>query len=347
MDVTVRVPALDKLLDYVASGVGAIAGPMLANWRASREGEARITAARSDGEVRRLEAHSHGQSLQVIAEAQAKARQTISMTTESGNSMVEISRDEIIQSIEFQGRKRLSNVASVVESAADELDYKETSNHDPNHDWTARFFSEIQDVSSEEMQMLWARVLAGEVQRPGSTSIQALSILRNLDQPTARIFERLCSACVSIRVGDDQFVDVRVPALRGNAAHNALTEYGLSFDNLNILNEHGLIIADYNSWFDYGLCVQRELSNTEKFVFLIPFSHQGQSWILLPKTGRSKGQELKLSGVALTGAGRDLFQVVQLETMKKYTQALMKFFTTEKLQMTKVSSDDPIRQNPA
>ena len=54
MDVTVRVPALEKLVDYGASGVGAVAGPMLANWRASREGAARLTSARIDAEVRRL-----------------------------------------------------------------------------------------------------------------------------------------------------------------------------------------------------------------------------------------------------------------------------------------------------
>ena len=35
--------------------------------------------------------------------------------------MVEITRDDITQSIEFQGRKRLTNARSVVEDAADEL----------------------------------------------------------------------------------------------------------------------------------------------------------------------------------------------------------------------------------
>ena len=74
IDVTLRVPAIEKLLDYGASGVGAIAGPMLANWRASREGQAKLTSTRVNAEVRRLETESKAQSLQIIADAQARSR---------------------------------------------------------------------------------------------------------------------------------------------------------------------------------------------------------------------------------------------------------------------------------
>ena len=97
IDVTVRVPALEKLVDYGASGVGAVAGPMLANWRASREGAARLTSARIDAEVRRPEAKSNSESLRIIADAQAIARQSIDTTSESEYSMVEITRNDIVR----------------------------------------------------------------------------------------------------------------------------------------------------------------------------------------------------------------------------------------------------------
>ena len=176
---------------------------------------------------------------------------------------LEITREDITQLIEFQGRKRLANTRSVVEDAADELGDKEVSNHEPDHDWTARFFNDIQDVSSEEMQSLWAKVLAGEVEKPGSTSIQTLSILKNLDQATARLFGKLCSICISLRLDGNQFIDARVPSLGGNAGSNALQEYGLDFGNLNVLNEHGLVISDYNSWVDYRVVRRRLFVRTE------------------------------------------------------------------------------------
>lgn len=46
-----KVPGFDKLLEVMASGIGAVAGPMLAPWRARREGQARIIAAEADARV--------------------------------------------------------------------------------------------------------------------------------------------------------------------------------------------------------------------------------------------------------------------------------------------------------
>ena len=106
IDMTLRVPAIEKLVDYAASGVGAIAGPMLANWRASREGQARLTSTQVDAEARHIETESKAKSLQIIAAAQAKARQSIDTTLDPGRGIVQITRDDMIQSIEFQDRKR-------------------------------------------------------------------------------------------------------------------------------------------------------------------------------------------------------------------------------------------------
>ena len=329
MDVNLRVPALEKLLDYAASGIGAIAGPMLANWRASREGKARLTSTRVDAEVRRIETESNARSLQIIADAQDKARQSIDTTVESGHGIVKITRDDIVQSIEFQGRKRLANARSVVEDAADELGDKEVSDHEPDPDWTARFFNDIQDISSEEMQSLWAKVLAGEVERPGSTSLRTLNILRNLDQATAILFRKLCSACVLFTPDKKVLIDARVPSLGGNAASNSLQAYGLGFSALNVLNEHGLIIADYNSWFNYWLCIVKVFSaetEAKQRILHIPFCFQGRYWVLLPKTERAVGKEYRLSGVALTRSGRELSRIVGLAPMNEYAQALKKFF---------------------
>ena len=343
MDVNLKVsiPAVEKLVDYGASGVGAIAGSWIANWRASKEGKARLTAARADAEARQIETKSQAQSLQIIAEAQAEARQTINTTIESGRGIVEITRDDIIQSIEFQGQKRIANTRSVLEDAADELGDKEVSDHEPDHDWTARFFNDTQDVSSEEMRSVWAKVLAGEVERPGSTSIQTLSVLRNLDQTTAGLFRKFCSACVSLKLDGHHFMDARVPSLDGNAATNALQKHGLGFGDLNVLNEHGLIISDYNSWFDFRVTIGFLLSEPKPVKMRLPFSFQGRYWVLIPPSERALGKDFKLHGVALTRSGQELSRVVDLAPMSEYAQALMEFFQTKNLKMTEVGGPEP------
>ncbi len=81
----------------------------------------------------------------------------------------------ITQRIQFQEEKRQSNIVAVIGQAAQELGDREVQDHEVDHDWTARFFNDVQDVSSEEMQQLWAKILAGEVERPGSTSLRTMS----------------------------------------------------------------------------------------------------------------------------------------------------------------------------
>ena len=65
--------------------------------------------------------------------------------------------------------------------------------HEPDPDWTARFFDCIQDVSSDDMQRLWAKLLSGEVERPGSTSLRTLDTLKNMTKIEAQIFSKLCN----------------------------------------------------------------------------------------------------------------------------------------------------------
>ena len=317
---SISVSALDKLVDHVASGIGSVAGSMLAPWRAEKEARARQITTEADA-----------RTLLIHATAQAEARQILLSPDDSASGVVNIS-DRVQQRLLFQEEKRQANIESVVRQAADHLDEKTAADGEPDHDWTARFFNNVQDVSSQEMQTLWARVLAGEVERSGSTSVRTLEILRNLDHATAKLFRRLCSVCVFLTPNDTAALDARVPSLGGNAAHNALSAHGLSFNVLNRLNEHGLIISDYNSWFDYQLAIRVVAVNDQTTVRL-PFSLQGRKWILVPHVDRKQAKEHKLTGVALTTSGRELARVVELEPGGSFVQELQRYFLRDKLQM--------------
>ena len=311
-------------MDHVASGIGSVAGPMLAPWRAEREAHAKQIAA--EGEAR---------TLLIQATAQAEAQKILLSRDDPVCGSLDIS-DRVRQRIRFQERKRQENIESVVSQAAEQLVDKTVADEEPDHDWTARFFNSVQDVSSREMQTLWARVLSGEVERRGSSSVRTLEILRNLDQATAKLFGRLCSACVFLGVSEGAAVlDARVPSLGGNAAHNSLKAHGLSFDGLNRLNEHGLIISDYNSWYDYQLAIGLAVDDRTKVQ--LPFVLQGQHWVLLPQQNRPPGKVYKLSGVALSMSGRELARIVELESKDEFIQELKRYFLRDKLHMTELS----------
>ena len=331
MDPNAMVRALEKLLDYTASGIGAVAGPMLAPWRARREAEAL-----------RIATHGEADSLRIIVAAQAEARDALVSNVSDVQGEIDIA-ETVRQRIQFQEEKRHRNIGSVVGQTAELLGDKEVPNQEPNHDWTARFFNYIQDVSSEEMQLLWAKVLAGQIEQPGSVSIRALSILRNLDQAGARLFQTLRSACVTLALDGGHILDARVPSLGRNAAENSLEQFGLRFANLNILNEHGLIIGDYNSWNDMRVCVGIPTPDSGRgtSVVRIPFAFQRRHWVLIPSAHARTGVQLRVHGVALTGASKELSRIVECEPSPAYHQALSAFFASQNLVMTEIGDSAP------
>ena len=329
MDPNTMVRALEKLLDYTASGIGAVAGPMLATWRARREAAALQIA--TQGQV---------DSLRIIAAAQVEAREALVSTASDVRGDIDIA-ETVRQRIQFQEEKRHQNIGSVVGQAAELLGDKEVPDQEPDHDWTARFFGEVQDVSSDEMRTIWAKILAGEVENPGSTSARTLTILKNLDHRSANLFNTLCSVCVSIRHAGDTVLDARVPSMGGEPGQNCLQKYGLSFDSLNILNEYGLIISDYNSYYGYEISIGIVTRAPEQEFIRIPFAFQNRFWILEPMPEFRLGDDFRVSGVALTQAGRELQRVTDPEPNHQFLQDLSGFFAGSNLRMRETSTDSP------
>lgn len=65
--------------------------------------------------------------------------------------------------------KKQNNIDNVVSFAAQTISTQSSvSEESVDNDWVTRFFDSVADVSSEEMQMIWGKILAGEVNEPGS-----------------------------------------------------------------------------------------------------------------------------------------------------------------------------------
>lgn len=315
---------------------------MLASWKARQEAKAQALVAEGEVVARKRLAEGEADTLTIIATAQANARSILV----SPDSVVQGQLDlgnTVTQRIQFQEEKRQRNIESVVRHAASGLEDKHVENHEPDHDWTARFFSDIQDVSAPETQRVYGRILAGEVERPGSTSARTLGLLRDLDRSTAALFKVLRSASIALGDGNGRVLDARVPSLGGDASQNALRKFGLSFDELNVLNEHGLIIADYRSWYDFRLCVGVTARGEKQEVLMVrvPFEFQDRYWVLESNKPRKPDTNYRIQGVALTKAGRELARVVECEAVPGYRQTLEAFFVSQGFVMTEVDGASP------
>ena len=330
--------AISKLADYAASGIGSVAGPMLASWQARREANAKLIAAKGEVEAQRILAEGQAHAMQIIARAQADARSILVSPYATVQGQLDFGA-AVTQRIQFQEEKRQANIAAVIWHAAQELGDKEVQDHEADHDWTARFFNDVQDVSSDEMQRLWAKVLAGEVERPGSTSLKAMNILKGLDRGTATLFRTLCSARMTPLVGLPGGGSVQagtdiVPSLGGHATGDFLKEYGLGYASLNRLNEHGLIVPEYNSTW-VNLVVDAGPSKSPRWSSMA-FGFQDNVWVLVPIDGREGDFKIGIGGILLTYAGMELARVVDIETMPEYRQAVADYFEQKGLSMSEI-----------
>jgi hypothetical protein len=60
-----------------------------------------------------------------------------------------------------------------------------------NEDWLNIFSAHAENASSERLRSMWARVLAGEIRKPGAFSLATLRFISELDQYAATSFEEV------------------------------------------------------------------------------------------------------------------------------------------------------------
>jgi hypothetical protein len=232
LKVDVTGGALKKLIEVVASGIGAVARP----WLLKRDARAQV-----DAELIR----------QVGESSQRKAM--LAGPTVAGDALV--LQEEAIpllparvkQRLEYQEAKRQVNIEDVAIEARVDLEENSNVSDEPvDDDWTARFFSHVQDISAERMKKLWGRLLAGEIRKPGSFSLRCLETLKNLSREEAVLFERV-APCV---VGDSAL------HIRGQAP------FGLNMYEQLVLADAGLLHPTPLGW----TVNSRELDRFEEMI---------------------------------------------------------------------------------
>ncbi len=74
--------------------------------------------------------------------------------------------------------QRQRNLEKILKYAHDSCN-NETAG-EPDTDWLYRFLDMAQDIHNSSMQRLWSQVLKREITNPGSTSMKALQVLKDM-----------------------------------------------------------------------------------------------------------------------------------------------------------------------
>lgn len=130
------------------------------------------------------------------------------------------------------------NIEDIVIKAAPYV-LEDAKPEDMDKDWISNFFDKSRIVSDDEMQMLWAKILAGEANHPGAFSKRTINFLSGLDKKEAEMFCLLRNFCVDL--------DRRCPVILYEEL--IYRESGLTFDVLNHLESIGLIIRNNDGFY--------------------------------------------------------------------------------------------------
>lgn len=171
-----------------------------------------------------------------IAKAEAEAA-IIKAQTEI--EITDIHRRAMHRFIEEEAQRQ-KNIEEITTKALPQLEAGANPNSMEN-DWVTNFFEKSRIISDGEMQDIWARVLAGEANAPGTYSKRTVNFLGDLDKKDAELFQTLC------RFG--WFIGKFTPLIFDSQA-SIYNDKGLNFDTLTHLDAIGLIRFDELSGFE-------------------------------------------------------------------------------------------------
>ena len=92
---------------------------------------------------------------------------------------------------------KASNIAGTLSEAAKVVPADKVVSTEPvDQEWALHFFDYASYASDDDVRAIWARILAGEISKPGSCSVRTMTALSQLSREEARTFEKVSKSVV-------------------------------------------------------------------------------------------------------------------------------------------------------
>lgn len=240
--------------------------------------------------------------------ARAQAQADSAVIEAEGRVQVAEIEARAIERLRKREARRQQNIESITIKAVQALPPPDQMSEKPvSEDWTSRFFEECQDISDEQMQQIWARIMAGEVAQPGSFAPRTLSVVRDLTKKDATLFTNLCALVWHLPGAG--FVPI-IP----DADAPKLFEVGLHFSGLTHLASIGLI--EFSTVAGFGI---RE--NLKE----ITVSYCGEHHQL--KSAGGTDRRFSIGQTMFTAVGAELFKISGAEGDEAYKKMALNYWS--------------------
>lgn len=204
---------------------------------------------------------------------------------------------------QLKNQEKIVEIASV--NAKEGTDFSETSGI--NEEWLDRFMNSAGFVSSEEMQLIWGKILANEFERPGTTPPNMIRVLSEITPDLAKAFRKICSMkiwiCPLLEDGNIEvaFQKIFVPF---NGHDEEFRGMEISFKTLNELETLGIIKVS-----TIGGYVSKNINNSKILLCI------GDN---LEVVSVHRNGEVPIGDVMLTSVGEALQNITEDEEIPKY-----------------------------
>lgn len=281
--------SIEKLIDVVSKGIGVIYKP-----RAIRK-----------------EAEAKAYETEILAKAEAKKIQI------EGDAKIELySRAK--ERLAYQEITRQTNIEEIAEKSIKYLE-KEVSENPVDEDWRNRFFNKAQDISSEEMQEIWAQILANEVSQPGKISLRTLEVVANVSKTEAEKFEIACSLSSNRSL---------IWKLAGG--NNSLDEFNLTYSDLMILRDAWLI-HDWDNLLQIFKIIPQ---------FGLSICNIGDDFYQIKNIKNPEITEFRFGQIAFTTAGKELCRLINTPLNQEYIKKIVEQRMSEGYEVTRLVSKE-------
>ena len=275
-DLVVEGKPLEKFIEVVSNAIGVVYEPRQL-----------VRVARAEAKAERIKAIEHAKTEAMLANDMEGFEQL---------SMIE---RRLVQ----KEQKRQTNIKNVLSVAAQTISKEQDVSSSPvNPDWATRFFDIAQDISNEQMQDLWGRILAGEIKQPNSYSMRTLDALRSITSEEAQLFEEMAQYVLY----DGSFYIFRDP-------YGENSDEGYQYVDIARLMEIGLIQAGSN--------VVQNFYNLEGEITTHQISY-GDAYIAFVEMPANLKQ-ISFPIYPLTHVGEELYKLIKVQPQSEYLEAVL------------------------
>jgi len=208
--------------------------------------------------------------------------------------------------------RRQKNLEAIIQQALTFSSDDEVANK-AEADWFTYFISFAENISNPVMQGLWAKILVGEISRPGSYSCKTLEIFKNMSVNDAKLFAKICSLSVKDKNSHNMRLISGVykkPNFKSiftgkNEFRIDFSEYGLNYSDLLALAENNIIFLQEAE--------TRSLTKKDNYQFI----YNGTPFSLGYKTNN-----VSLTFYKFTAVGNELAQLIKDSPVKNFLHHL-------------------------